>query len=258
MGGVDGHERYAPCTLEELRVRGYDYWALGHIHARQVLCNDPMVVFAGNVQGRHIRETGPKGCLLATIRTDQRIDAVFHRLDQLRWERGSVDIADLETESEILGRTAEMFDGLLESEPDVNSMLAVRVTLHGRTSLHGRLQTDAERYVAEIRSLATERGGDRLWIERVELRTSPLRVATMPDGPFDELLEVINELGSDPAAMNSVVDELAELKRKLPAELAHEPDSPRLDDAEWLQTLLGQVQPLLLDLLMKSESIDAE
>ena len=58
--------------------------------------------------------------------------------------------------------------------------------------------------------------------------------------------------------MNSVIDELAELKRKLPAELAHDPDSPRLDDALWLQTLLGQVQPLLLDLLMKSESIDAE
>jgi hypothetical protein len=80
----------------------------------------------------------------------------------------------------------------------------------------------------------------------------------MPDGPFDELLEVIEQLGSDPAAMNSVIDELAELKRKLPAELAHDPDSPRLDDASWLQTLLGQVQPLLLDLLMKSEGVDAK
>jgi exonuclease SbcD len=258
MGGVDGHERYAPCTLEELRVRGYDYWALGHIHARQVLCSEPMVVFAGNVQGRHIRETGPKGCLLATIHPDQRIEAVFQRLDQVRWERGSVDIAELKTESEILGRAVGMFESLLASEPDVDSMLAVRVSLRGRTSLHGRLQTDAERYVAEIRSLATERGGDRLWIERVELQTSPLRAATMPDGPFDELLEVIEQLGSDPAAMNSVVDELAELKRKLPAELAHDPDSPRLDDPLWLQTLLRQVQPLLLDLLMKSESVDAK
>jgi DNA repair protein SbcD/Mre11 len=258
MGGVDGHERYAPCTLEELRVRGYDYWALGHIHARQVLCNEPMVVFAGNVQGRHIRETGPKGCLLATIHPDQRIESVFQRLDQVRWERGSVDIAELETESEVLDRAAEMFDGLLASEPDLDSMLAVRVSLRGSTSLHGRLQTDAERYVAELRSLATERGSDRLWIERVELHTQPLRIATMPDGPFDDLLKVIEQLGSDPAAMSSVVDELAELKRKLPSELAYDPDSPRLDDAVWLQTLLGQVQPILLDLLMKSESVDAK
>ena len=51
-----------------------------------------------------------------------------------------------------------------------------------------------------------------------------------------------------------MVDELAELKRKLPVELIHDPDSPRLDDAIWLQTLLGEVQPLLLDLLLKSEN----
>ena len=54
-----------------------------------------------------------------------------------------------------------------------------------------------------------------------------------------------------------MVEELAELKRKLPAELFNDPDSPRLDDAAWLQTLLGEVQPLLLDLLLKSENRDA-
>ena len=258
MGGVDGHERYAPCTLEELRMRGYDYWALGHIHARQVLCTEPMIVFAGNVQGRHIRETGPKGCLIATIHADQHIETVFERLDQVRWERGSVDIAELESESDVLGRAAEMFDGLLATEPDPDAMLAVRVSLGGSTSLHGRLQTDPERFVAEVRSLATELGGDRLWIERVELQTRPLRDATVSDGPYQELLEVIEQLGSDPTSMINVVDELAELKRKLPAELLQGPDSPRLDDAEWLQTLLGQVQPLLLDLLIKSESVDAK
>jgi DNA repair protein SbcD/Mre11 len=258
MGGVDGHERYAPCTLEELRLRGYDYWALGHIHARQILCDEPMVVFAGNVQGRHIRETGPKGCLLATIHPNQRIEPVFQRLDQVRWERGCVDVAELETELEVLDRATEMFGDLLATEPDPDAMLAVRVTLSGSTVLHGRLQTDPERFTAEIRSLATELGSDRLWIERVELQTRPLHTTTVPEGPFDELLEVIKQLGSDPASMNSVVEELAELKRKLPAELIHDPESPRLDDAQWLQTLLGQVQPLLLDLLIKSESADAK
>ena len=124
-----------PVRSRNFEFRGYDYWALGHIHARQVLCNDPLVVFAGNVQGRHIRETGPKGCLLATIHPDQRIEPVFQRLDQVRWERGCVDVSELETESEILGRAAEMFDGLLASEPDPDAMLAVRVSLSGTTSL---------------------------------------------------------------------------------------------------------------------------
>src|SRR5262249_34328985 len=58
------HARYAPCTIEGLRSKGYDYWALGHIHKRQILHRDPYIVFPGNVQGRHIREAGAKGCYL--------------------------------------------------------------------------------------------------------------------------------------------------------------------------------------------------
>jgi exonuclease SbcD len=258
MGGADGHERYAPCTLEDLRERGYDYWALGHIHNRQILCNEPLIVFAGNVQGRHIRETGPKGCLLVTVHSDHAIESVFQRLDQVRWERVCVDIRELETEMDILGRASDALDGLLASETDPDAMLAVRVILGGPTPLHGRLQTDPERSVAEIRGLATERGGDRLWIERVELDTRPLRAVTMTDGPFDELQEVIDQLGSDPSSMNAVLDELAELKRKLPAELTDGPDGTRLYDALWLKTLLRQVQPLLLDLLIKAEIVNTK
>ncbi len=250
MGGVDGHERYAPCSLEELRLRGYDYWALGHIHARQVLSRDPPVVFAGNVQGRHIRELGPKGCVLATIRPDHSIEHAFHRLDQARWECGVVDVSDLHTESEILGRAAEVLEQLLASE--VDGLLAVRLIFRGATSVHGRLQGDSERFIAEIRSLATELGTDRLWIEKVEARTQPQRALSRSEGPMEELLEVLEKLRADPDSLRPVMSELAELKRKLPAELLNSPDSPRLDDAAWLQSLLERAQPMLLDLLMKS------
>jgi DNA repair protein SbcD/Mre11 len=258
MGGENGHERYAPCTLEELRLRGYHYWALGHVHTRQVLCEDPPVIFVGNVQGRHIRETGPKGCLISTINSDRSISHVFHRLDKVRWERERVDVSLLESESDVLGHTAELFDGLLAAEPDPECLVAVRLSLSGATALNGRLRTDPERLVAEVRALATERGGDRLWLEKVEIQTKPLRTATIPDGPFEELVEVLDQLRGDPSSMTAVIKELAELKLKLPPELIHDPDSPRLDDPEWLRTLLAQVQPLLLDLLLKSASLDAK
>ena len=161
------------------------------------------------------------------------------------------------TESEILDRAAELFDGLLTAEADPDTMLAVRLSFSGSTSLHGRLQTDVERFVAEIRSLATERGDDRLWVEKVELHTHPVRAATVHDGPFDELVGVIEQLRSDPVSISSVIEDLSELKRKLPVELTHDLDGPRLDDAQWLETLLEQVHPLLLDLLTHAESVDA-
>ncbi|EQD80584.1 Metallophosphoesterase, partial [mine drainage metagenome] len=65
--GSLGHDPYAPCSLAGLRSKGYDYWALGHVHDHRVVCEDPMVVFPGNLQGRHIRETGPKGATLVNF-----------------------------------------------------------------------------------------------------------------------------------------------------------------------------------------------
>jgi DNA repair exonuclease SbcCD nuclease subunit len=253
LTGVEGHERYAPCTIEDLRARGYDYWALGHIHTRAVPCADPPVAFAGNPQGRHIRETGEKGCLLTTIGPGGGADPVFHRLDVVRWERARVDAAELATESDLLDRVAAALDRLLQAETDPEGLLAVRLLVHGATGLHDRLQADAERYVNEIRNLAIERGADRLWIEKVELQTRRVRPLALPDGPIEELREVLDALRADPDALAVLGEELSELKRKLPAELMNSPDAPRPGDPAWLLGLLEGVQPLLLDLLIHSE-----
>ncbi len=93
-GGSGAHERYAPCTLDGLKAKGYDYWALGHIHQRETLCEMPYVAFSGNVQGRHAKETGPKGCLLVTIDNDQSCDVEFRELDVIRWESLSIDVSE--------------------------------------------------------------------------------------------------------------------------------------------------------------------
>ncbi len=253
LGGMNGHERYAPCTLDELRFKRYDYWALGHIHAREVLCKDPPIVFAGNVQGRHARETGPKGCIISTVRSDQSIEHVFHRLDQVRWERGLVDLSGVDSESDALTRTADMLDDLVASETAPETLLAVRVTVSGVTPLHGRLLSDPDRFTAEVRSIATERAGDRVWIEKVEIQIQPPRGQTLVEGPIDGLMEVLEQLRDDRTTLEPVLEDLAELKRRLPAELIQDPDGPRLGDAAWLQSLLGQVEPCLMDVLLRSQ-----
>jgi DNA repair exonuclease SbcCD nuclease subunit len=253
LTGLEGHERYAPCTIDDLRGRGYDYWALGHIHTRRTHCNDPLVVFPGNPQGRHIRESGEKGCVLTSIGPGDRIAPMFHRLDMVRWERSRVDATELASEADLLARVSSVLDELLRSEPDPDRLLAVRVVVHGTAPLHDRLHAEAERYVAEVRNLALERGAERLWIEKVEFQTRRMRSPSLPDGPIEELQEVLDELRADPAALAALGEELGELKRKLPAELTAGLDAPKLGEPEWLSGVLEEVQPLLLDLLRHSD-----
>ena len=71
LGGMGSHENYSPCSLNELVNKGYDYWALGHVHQAKVLHERPHVVFPGNLQGRHVRETGAKGASLATVENSE-------------------------------------------------------------------------------------------------------------------------------------------------------------------------------------------
>ena len=61
--GHAAHETYAPCSVADLAARGYDYWALGHIHEYAELSRDPWIVFPGNLQGRSVRECGEKGAV---------------------------------------------------------------------------------------------------------------------------------------------------------------------------------------------------
>ncbi|MDR2726918.1 MAG: DNA repair exonuclease, partial [Deltaproteobacteria bacterium] len=57
-------ERYAPCSTEDFVASGLDYWALGHIHDCRVACQTPLAQYPGSIQGLHIGEQGPHGCLL--------------------------------------------------------------------------------------------------------------------------------------------------------------------------------------------------
>lgn len=69
IGSANEHANYAPATLDDLLSKGYDYWALGHIHKRTVLNDKPKVIYPGNLQGLHLKpsERGPKGAELVKV-----------------------------------------------------------------------------------------------------------------------------------------------------------------------------------------------
>jgi DNA repair exonuclease SbcCD nuclease subunit len=205
------HATYAPCSVASLRLKGYDYWALGHIHVRQELAQRPWIVFPGNLQGRNPRETGAKGCTLVTVE-DRRVVAVEHRpLDVLRWAAADIDItgADVVT---LTGRLAEAARAAVASS-DGLPVLA-RVTVRGATALHGRLLADTDQLAAEFRNGAIEVGGS-LFVESLRVRTRP--VAAPEDDVLAPLRAAFLAGLDDPALVRGLLEHLAEVRQKVPA-----------------------------------------
>jgi len=252
--GREGHEPYAPCTVEGLRAKGYDYWALGHIHKREVLCNDPPILFPGNLQGRNVREAGPKGCTLVTVDDRHQVDFQPRSVDVFRWETCRVDAAGIDTGDDLLDLLRTELDRLGDDAD--GRPLAVRVEVSGPSKIHETVAAEPLRWEQQIRTLGHDAGDGGVWIEKVKLRTSsPARLdETQPaDGPIAELIRYIDEARSDSDLLASLAKELAPLKEKLPPELKEGEDSIGLDCPETLRQTLDQVEQMLVRQLLSRE-----
>jgi len=215
--GRPGHDSYAPCTVGQLAAHGYDYWALGHVHRREVLSEAPWIVFPGNMQGRHVNEPGAKGFSL--VHADAgAIRSVEHRpCDVLRWARVAVDAtgcADAESVNrrvqEALADAAAAADG---------RALAVRLTLTGETAAHRRLAADPEQVEADCCGAAVWTGHD-VWIETIRLKTRPPGAAPAPEpasaDALETLLRTMGDVRGDPALLDRIRGDAGTLVEKLP------------------------------------------
>jgi exonuclease SbcD len=254
LDGRPGHAPYAPSTVDGLRSRGYDYWALGHVHAREVVAEEPWIVFPGNLQGRHARETGAKGATLVTV--EDRGAALEHRdLDVFRWTACAVDLAGAATAGEALDRARAALERELARAS--GRPLAVRLRLAGACPAHAEIAGDAGRWLEEIRSLANGFGEGALWIEKVLFATHPAadRAAALErEDALGGLRRTVRDLAAGDGALAALAAELAELRSKLPAELFADGEALDPADPERLRALLPEVEDLLLARLLAAPS----
>lgn len=251
LDGRPGHEPYAPCSIDSLRSRGYQYWALGHVHKREVVSADPWIVFPGNIQGRHARETGPKGCSLVVVE-EGRVTRVEHRtLDVVRWMECYVDLDDVINLDEVYDRVGHaLADALVEAE---DRLLAVRLRLSGSCPVHGRLRAEQERVVNECRSLASSVASGEVWIEKVSFETRRAEseeAALARDDAFGGLLRSIRDLELDSTRLSKFGEEVADLNAKLPLELRSGESAFDPSDPGCIRECLEDAKALLLDRLL--------
>ncbi|MGB1111242.1 MAG: metallophosphoesterase family protein, partial [Gammaproteobacteria bacterium] len=170
LTGRAGHDNYAPTSEAVLSAKGYDYWALGHVHAREVIQETaPRIVFPGNTQGRHAREIGPKGCELVALKSGAP-ESRFVALDSVRWHRIDIDLTDVDGEPALERAFLDAVRPKLDSE----RLHALRVELSGNTALHALEAAQPGRLEALLRGAAQdlETSGDDVWIEKVKLNLS--------------------------------------------------------------------------------------
>ena len=182
LAGAQGHEPYAPCALAELVNKGYDYWALGHVHQREILHERPYVVFPGNLQGRHIRKpdrrarrSSPSGTMRSRRSSTSRSMSCAGPWSAWMSTHGA-------TPGDVTDRAGAAIESAVQAEAD-GRLLLCRVVLEGPTDLHAHLLGAREQLLADARATALGLGEDVAWVEKVVVATEPQRAPPPPSSP---------------------------------------------------------------------------
>lgn len=145
--GAERHERYAPSTRADYERLGYAYFALGHVHQPGPAVDGLPVYYAGNLQGRHARETGAKGGWLVEVHPGASAEPSFVRFGPVRWER--LRIATLPADRSIAALAEALGRRIAAERESPGEELAVVVEISGETPLASRLRSEEERSALE-------------------------------------------------------------------------------------------------------------
>ena len=239
VGGNTDHSLYAPCSLDDLARSGIDYWALGHVHTRQILSErTPTVVYPGNSQGRHPNEAGARGVYLVEVDPSGSVSLDFRPTDTVRWERARIDISSLGTEEDLLNEVNDAMQGLLSSA-EGRSVVA-RITLTGRGELNHFLRKATA--VDDILKDVKEQWADWspfVWCERIENETdAPIDREAIRAGEdfLAEVLRTFDQMRESPASLRDGIADLYQhtrFRRHLSA-FTDEELAALIDEAETL------------------------
>jgi DNA repair exonuclease SbcCD nuclease subunit len=211
-----------------------------------VLSDIPFVAYSGNIQGRHARETGPRGCWLVTVDDGDMREPEFRELDVIRWEQVGVDVTGCDSGARVVEEVASCLNELPDAAGDRSVIVRIRVC--GACGADMELRGDVRRWENEIRTRAQEVGRGRIWVEKVILDTGlPAGELNVGEGPLREIMTLLDELEGDDEAVAGLCAELEGFWGKVPPELRQGRDPLTARNMERVRGLLHGVRPLLLD-----------
>jgi DNA repair protein SbcD/Mre11 len=212
--GRPGHATYAPCTIPQLKTLGYQYWALGHVHEYEVLAENPWIVFPGNLQGRNIRECGPKGAVLVEVEDADVLGVQRLTVDRARWAVVTVDLEGLSDETAALQRIEDQIRPIAAQAE--TRLLALRVNLENAAELYRSFRGDKQQFSDEVQA-AAHRCAEDAWLESLHFEMLEGAPAAS-SGPLIsvDLNAALAALQSDPEVRTSAASLIAKIASKMP------------------------------------------
>ncbi len=202
VGSNSEHAPYSPCELEDLKRASMDYWALGHVHRRSILCSDsPWVVYPGNLQGRSPKpsEQGAKGAVLVRVAGGRIRNVEPVALDLVRFVTLKLDIRGIRDLPSLGGRLRREGEALLARSE--GRSLIVRVLLCGRGELVRDLRCDGalEGLLQELRAESTVEEPFLWWQDLVDDTKAVFDLEALRNrGDFSaDLIKLAEELAGD-------------------------------------------------------------
>lgn len=211
LDGDPSHDNYAPCSKKQLLGKGFDYWALGHIHQAAVLSErEPCIVYAGNTQGRSVKETGPKGCYLVDVR-DGTVDRVdFRETDDVRWHEIDLDLTGIGEVQNVLDRIQEALERIADRSQ--KRAAVVRLNLTGVTPVHQQMHP-VDRLLELLEPYLDDfvQRENWLFVESVRLHTQPFisrETLLEGEGFLSDYLRLIEQVKNSPAEVAAMQEEV--------------------------------------------------
>jgi DNA repair exonuclease SbcCD nuclease subunit len=209
VGQREGWDDYAPCTVDDLRAAGMDYWALGHIHLPGRVSDQPPALYPGSTQGLDPTEEGPRGCYVVELDTNGAVEE-FVETASVLWRRLTVDAVELGDLDRLRNAVTEACEAV-RSEGGCRPTV-VRIELTGRSEVHADLARPGV-----LADLVTDLREDQLgrepwiWVDRIRDHTRPevdLDQILEEEGLRGDLVRLAAARGSDPEAAAELVESL--------------------------------------------------
>lgn len=240
-GNVEGntdHASYAPFTLSDLIDKNFDYWALGHIHVRTILVENPPIIYPGNIQGAHRKEVGEKGCYIVSM-DEGNVTTTFHSTSDVTWQKETIDLSKIETIQDLLRICEER----LHDETYSSGGHLVEFEFIGISTLHHHLlQDDVLDDLLQALQIGKEGELDGfVWPYKLSLHSQPSwdrNELRKQDGFLQDLLHV-----SDSYSTEDVTESIAPLYHHRRAKKAF----PPIEDQS---TVVEEAEELLLSYLV--------